>query len=52
MKYIVENWFTEETLAVFDTEEDRQKWLNDNCDYYSDGAYLSDGTRISIYEEG
>ena len=51
MKYIVENWITEEIIAVFDTEDARQKWLDENCDYCSDGGYLSDGTKVSIYEE-
>ena len=51
MKYIVENWLTEETIKVFDSEEERQEWLNDNCISFSDGNYI-DGTeiKISIYE--
>ena len=50
-KYIVENWLTEETIKVFDSEEERQEWLNDNCISFSDGNYI-DGTdiKISIYE--
>ena len=50
-KYIVENWITEETIKVFDSEEERQEWLNYNCISFSDGNYI-DGTeiKISIYE--
>ena len=50
-KYIVENWLTEETIKVFDSEEERQEWLNDNCISFSDGNYIV-GTeiKISIYE--
>lgn len=51
MKYIVENWLTEETIKVFDSEEERQEWINDNCISFPDGCYI-DGTetKISIYE--
>ena len=51
MKYIVEDWTTDEILKVFDTSEDREAWLRDNVNYYSDGGYLDDGRKISIYEE-
>lgn len=47
MKYIVENWDTEEIIAVFDTEEQRELWLLN----YSTEGYLADGTKISIYEQ-
>lgn len=50
MKYIVETWLTEEIIAVFDSEEEREMWLNDNVNYFSDGAFLDDGTQIGIYE--
>ena len=50
MKYYVEDWLTDEVLAVFDTEEERKKWLDENVEYFSDGAYLADGRKISIYE--
>ena len=48
MKYIVENWLTEEIIKAFDSEEERQKWLDENVNSYSDGGYLDDGTKISI----
>ena len=51
MKYIVENWLTEEVLKVFESEEDREEWIRDNVMFLSDGGFLDDGTRISIYEE-
>ena len=50
MKYIVETWATEEIIAVFNSEKEREKWLNDNVNYFSDGGFLDDGTQISIYE--
>ena len=49
-KYIVENWLTDEIIKVFPTEESREEWLRDNVNFYSDGGYLDDGTKISIYE--
>ena len=51
MKYIVENWLTEETIKVFANEEERQEWINNNCISFSDGGYIK-GTeiKISIYE--
>lgn len=50
MKYIVENWLTEETIKEFASEQDRQKWLDENVAYSSDGGFLDDGTRVGIYE--
>lgn len=50
MKYFVENWLTEETIMVFDSEQSRQKWMDENVNYCSDGGFLDDGTKISIYE--
>lgn len=50
MKYIVEDWITEETLKTFDTEEERESWIKENVNMFSDGGYLDDGTKISIYE--
>ena len=50
MKYIVEDWMTDETIKEFDTEEEREEWIRENITYYSDGGYLDDGRKISIYE--
>lgn len=55
MKYIVENFDTYETIAEFQTEEQRQAWLDQNVTegYAADGnkaGYTADGIRISIYE--
>ena len=49
MKYYIENWNTEETLFTFDTEEERQKFINKEC-YIEDGVGFYNGVRISIYE--
>lgn len=46
MKYIVEDWQTEEELKVFDTEEERDEWMDENCEYFSDGAFLIDGRKV------
>lgn len=52
MKYIVENWLTEETIREFDSEEEREEWIRDNCISFSDGCYITDTeTKISIYEQ-
>ena len=57
MKFIVENWDTEEVIKTFGTEEARAAWIAENVRllrdrYYNDvGGYLADGTRISVYEE-
>lgn len=52
MKYIVADWMTDEPLKVFDTDEERDEWIDDNVEIFSDGGYLSDGRRVCIYEEG
>lgn len=52
MKYIVENWLTEETIKKFDSEEEREKWIRDNCVSFSDGYYIDDTEiKISIYDK-
>lgn len=52
MKYIMENWLTEETIKEFDGEEEREEWIRNNCKIFSDGCYITDTkTRISIYEQ-
>lgn len=45
--FCVEDWFTEELIVAFKTNEERQSWLNENVD--SDG-YTKDGIKVSIYE--
>lgn len=50
MKYVVENYLTDEILKIFQSEEEREEWLNDNVEYFEDGGFLCDGTKISIYE--
>lgn len=51
MKYIVGNWITDEILKVFDTDEERDQWITENVNIYSDGGFLDDGTKIEIYEQ-
>lgn len=48
-RYIVEDFNTCETIKEFSTNEERQKWLNENV---NEEGYTPDGTRISIYEAG
>lgn len=51
MKYIVENWMTEEVIKIFASEEERNQWIKDNCISFSDGTFIADTeTRISCYE--
>lgn len=50
MKYIVANWLTEEIICSFNSEEERNQWIKDNVNNFSDGGYLDDGTKIEIYE--
>lgn len=51
MEYIVEDWLTEEVLKVFETEESRNQWIKENVTFFSDGGFLEDGRKVSIYEE-
>lgn len=46
MKYYVENWLTEEIIKVFNSDYEREEWLNDNVTYFSDGGYLDDGGSV------
>lgn len=51
MKYIVETWLTEEIIKVFSSEKERDEWIADNCEQFSDGFFLKGTeTRISCYE--
>ena len=36
MKYIIEDWLTEEIIKVFSSEEERNDWIEDNCTWFSD----------------
>ena len=41
----------EKLIAEFNTEEERIKWLNENCKFDYSCGYLKDtGERIAIYE--
>lgn len=51
MKYIIENWMTEETIKVFSTYEEREEWMDDNCVWFSDGCFIKDtDIKICCYE--
>lgn len=51
MKYIIEDWLTEDILKIFNSEEERNEWINENCISFSDGVYVLDTTiKISCYE--
>lgn len=52
MRYIVENWETEEVIKVFDSEEERNEWIIKKCTFFNDGVFIADTEiRISCYEE-
>lgn len=46
-KFVIEDWLTEEIIKIFDTEEQRNDWITENCISFSDGCYI-DNTNISI----
>lgn len=49
--YYVEDWDTEEIIAQFLSEEERQEWLDRNTIIKDGYGYLKDGTtKVSIYE--
>lgn len=51
MKYIVEDLITEQTIKVFNSEKEREEWINDNCTWSSKECFITDTeTRISCYE--
>lgn len=52
MRYIVENWETEEVIKVFDSEEERNEWIIKKCTFFNGGVFIADTEiRISCYEE-
>ena len=46
-RFFVEDWDTEETIAEFKTNEEREAWIAENVN--AEG-YMADGRKISIYE--
>ena len=42
--YQVLNWLNDEVIAEFYNEESRDAWMEDHCEWYSDGCYLADTT--------
>lgn len=52
MRYIVENWETEEVIKVFESGEERNEWIKKKCTSSNDGVFIADTEiRISCYEE-
>ena len=49
MKYIVENWETEEIIKIFKTEEERKTFIKNNVD--ENGFCKLYNCKISIYDE-
>lgn len=54
MKYYIETWETEEMIACFDTEEEREKYINEMTVEVNgkNGRYLRYDTniRVAIYD--
>lgn len=48
--YHVCDWLTGEVIAAFHTEEAREEWMDDNCEWFSDGCYIKD-TTTKVYCE-
>lgn len=46
MKYIVETWLTEEVIKVFSTQEDLDAWMDENAEWFSDGAFVEGIGRV------
>ena len=42
MKYYVEDWLGGTPIKEFDTPEERDEWMDENCEWFSDGCYLED----------
>ena len=42
--YQVCDWLSSEVIAEFYTEESRDDWMEENCEWFSDGCYIKDTT--------
>lgn len=50
-KYYIEKWDDETELGCFETEEQRQKWFDENCYYTDDGGFLkATNERVAFYD--
>lgn len=45
--FCIENWWTDELIQSFETNEERDEWLAANVN--ADG-YTKDGIKVSLYE--
>lgn len=49
MKWWVENWWTDEVIKCFDTEDECMSWVNAYCEY--DGkVWRYNGVRVCVGE--
>lgn len=48
--YQVVNWTSHEVIEEFETEESMEYWMENNCEWFSDGCYLIDST-TKIYTQ-
>ena len=39
-RFKVLDWYSNEIIKEFWTEDERDEWMDENCEYYSDGAYI------------
>ena len=50
-KFYVADWNTDEVIKVFATENERYKWMLENCLFEFDGdCCYYNGNRIEIYD--
>ena len=50
--YQVCDWLTDEVIAEFWTEDARDDWMDENCDWYSDGIYMKDSGQKVYRQKG
>ena len=48
--YLVSDWLSGDVIKAFYTEEAREEWMDDNCEWFSDGCYIKD-TTTKVYCE-
>lgn len=48
--YLVKDWLGGAVVAAFWTEEEREAWMDENCEWFSDGCYIKD-TTTKVYCE-
>ena len=48
MTYIVEELYSGKTIAIFNTSDELDDWLDN---YVDDTGTMADGTKVSVYRE-